>query len=128
MNELPQTLIEAVRYFSDLEICNAYMKRIKWPDGKITCPACDACGDRVGEIATRKVLKCKDCKKQFSLVDGTLFANSRLPLSHWFVAIWCVANGDEISSRSLGVALNLRQPSAWRMLVDVRKASIRIAH
>ena len=27
--DTPCTLIEAVRYFSDLEVCNAYMARIR---------------------------------------------------------------------------------------------------
>ncbi len=29
MNELPTTLIGAVRYFSDLDICDEYMKRMR---------------------------------------------------------------------------------------------------
>lgn len=29
MDDLPQTLLEAVRYFSDLAVCNAYMRRIR---------------------------------------------------------------------------------------------------
>lgn len=55
-NDLPDTLIEAVRYFADLDVCTAYMRKIKWPDGKITCPACGAHGERIGEIATRRMV------------------------------------------------------------------------
>jgi hypothetical protein len=44
----PETLMEAVRYFADLEICDAYMRRIKWPRGRIVCPHCGC--DRIGEI------------------------------------------------------------------------------
>ena len=29
----PETLMDAVKYFADLEICDLYMRRIKWPDG-----------------------------------------------------------------------------------------------
>ncbi|MDP6557848.1 MAG: transposase, partial [Pirellulaceae bacterium] len=58
----PKTLIEAVRVFSDVDLCNEYMVRIKWADGKITCPKCGACGDRIGKIETRKMLRCKDCR------------------------------------------------------------------
>ncbi len=47
MNETgPQTLIEAVRYFTDKKICAEYMVKIKWPDGVIRCPKCKARGDR----------------------------------------------------------------------------------
>ena len=37
-DDLPKTLLDAVRYFSDLTVCNDYMRRIKWPDGKPTGP------------------------------------------------------------------------------------------
>ena len=33
MIDCPKTLIEAVRYFADLDVCHAYMASIKWPDG-----------------------------------------------------------------------------------------------
>ena len=51
----PETLLEAVRYFADLEICNAYMRHIKWPDGKAVCPHCGA--DRIGEIKGTDILE-----------------------------------------------------------------------
>jgi hypothetical protein len=36
----PETLLSAVRYFADLDVCNVYMRKIKWPKGKVTCPHC----------------------------------------------------------------------------------------
>lgn len=47
--ESPSTLIEAVRVFSDLNVCHRFMIGVKWPDGDITCPRCG--GDQVGNIA-----------------------------------------------------------------------------
>ncbi len=123
MNDAQQTLLEAVRYFSDLDTCNAYMQRIKWPDGKIVCPKCGAKGDRIGEIATRKMLRCKDCRCQFSHKVGTIFEESPLGLDKWFVAVWCVANHKNgISSHELARAIGVRQPSAWFMLHRIREA------
>ena len=40
LDEIPATLLESVRYFSDVDNCNAFMAEIKWPDGKIVCPKC----------------------------------------------------------------------------------------
>ena len=123
MEEMPQTLMEAVRYFADIDLCNAYMQRIKWPDGKIVCPKCGATGDRIGEIATRRMLRCKDCRCQFSHKVGTLSESSPLALDKWFVAVWCVANHKNgISSHELARALGVRQPSAWFMLHRIREA------
>lgn len=123
MTDTPQTLIEAVRYFSDLEVCNAYMARIRWTDGKPVCPACGAKGDRVGAIATRQMLRCKDCRKQFSHKVGTIFEDSPLGLDKWFVAVWAIANcKNGISSHELGRALGVTQKTAWFMLHRIRKA------
>src|SRR6185312_10061607 len=115
MQELPKTLLDAVRYFSDLTICHKYMQSIKWPDGKIVCPHCQS--ERIGEIATRHLLRCKDCRKQFSSKVGTIFEDSPLGLDKWFVAVWCIANAKNgISSHELGRALGVPQKTAWFML------------
>lgn len=119
----PKTLLEAVRYFSDLSVCNDYMRKIKWPDGKVTCPRCG--GNRIGEIATRSMLRCKDCRKQFSYKVGTIFEDSPLGLDKWFVAVWCIANAKNgISSHELGRALGVTQKTAWFMLHRIRKAML----
>ncbi|MEX0704851.1 MAG: IS1595 family transposase [Planctomycetales bacterium] len=119
--ETPKTLIEAVRFFSDIDACNQYMAGIKWPDGKIICPHCG--GDRIGEIKTRRMLRCKDCRKQFSYKVGTIFEDSPLGLDKWFVAVWCVTNDKNgISSYELHRALGVTQKSAWHMLHRIRLA------
>lgn len=123
MTDLPETLMEAVRYFADLKICDEYMRRIKWPDGKIVCPHCQSSGDRIGEVASRHLLRCKDCRKQFSHKVDTIFEDSPLGLDKWFVAVWCIANHKNgISSHELGRAIGVTQKTAWFMLHRVRKA------
>jgi len=117
----PETLIEAVRYFADLEICNQYMCRIKWPDGKVACPNCG--GERIGEIKSRHLIRCKECRKQFSYKVGTIFEDSPLGLDKWFVAVWAIANcRNGISSHELGRALGVTQKTAWFMLHRIRLA------
>jgi transposase-like protein len=121
MAATPKTLLQAVRHFSNLEVCNEYMKQIKWPDGKIVCPHCN--GDRIGEIKTRNMLRCKACRKQFSYKVGTIFEDSPLGLDKWFVAVWCITNAKNgISSYELSRALGVTQKSAWHMLHRVRLA------
>jgi transposase-like protein len=123
MSQTPKNLIEAVRYFSDVDACNEYMASIKWPDGKIVCPKCGC--DRVGKIETRKMLKCKEpkCRKQFSYKVGTIFEDSPLGLDKWFVAVWCITNAKNgISSYELARSLGVTQKSAWHMLHRVRLA------
>src|SRR6266576_3411729 len=119
----PQTLIEAVRYFSDLDVCHNYMLSIKWPDGKITCPKCG--GENVGNIASRRMLQCraKGCRKQFYEKVGTIFEDSPLGLDKWFVAVWVIANcKNGVSSCELARAIGVQQKSAWFMLHRIRCA------
>ncbi len=121
MQDLPQSLLDAVRYFSDLSICDAYMRKIKWPDGKPICPKCE--GNRISEIASRHKLRCKDCRKEFSHKLDTIFEDSPLGLDKWFVAVWCIANAKNgISSHELGRALGVTQKTAWFMLHRIREA------
>lgn len=123
MTDTPSTLLEAVRYFSDLATCDAYMRRIRWPGGTIVCPSCGAKGVRIGEIATRRMLRCKDCRKQFSHKVGTIFEDSPLGLDKWFVAVWAIANcKNGISSHELARAIGVTQKTAWFMLHRIRKA------
>jgi transposase-like protein len=117
----PESLIDAVKYFADLKICNDYMRRIKWPDGHVTCPHCS--GENVGEFASRPVLKCYGCRKQFSFKTGTIFEDSTLGLDKWLVAVWAVANAKNgISSHELGRALGVTQKTAWFMSHRIREA------
>ena len=119
----PTTLIEAVRHYSDLDVCNEYMVRIKWPDGIIRCPNCGS--DNVGRILTRKMLRCnaKGCGKQFSYKVGTIFEDSPLGLDKWFVAVWSITNAKNgISSCELARALGVTQKTGWFMLHRIRRA------
>jgi transposase-like protein len=122
-DDTPSTLIEAVRYFADRAVCEQYMREIRWPDGDVACPHCSATGDRIGEIKSRHKYQCKACRKQWSNKVGTIFEDSPLPLGHWFVAVWAVANcKNGISSHELSRALGVQQRTAWFMLHRIRHA------
>ena len=119
----PQTLLEAVRYFSDIDVCHEYMIKIRWPDGNIKCPKCGC--DRIGRIASRRMLQCreKSCRKQFSTKCGTIFEDSPLGLDKWFTCVWLIVNAKNgISSHELSRALGVSQKSTWHMLHRVRAA------
>jgi transposase-like protein len=74
-------------------------------------------------ISTRRLWKCKGCKKQFSVKLGTIFEDSPLGLDKWLPAVWLIANSKNgISSHELGRALGVTQKSAWFMLHRIRLA------
>jgi len=120
----PKTLIEAVTYYSDEQLCRDVMVQVKWPSGKIVCPVCGC--DQCKQMPTRPhYLRCSEagCRKQFSYKVGTIFEDSPLSLSVWFVAVWCIANAKNgISSCELARAVGVTQKSAWFMLHRIRTA------
>ncbi|MBL9114001.1 MAG: IS1595 family transposase [Verrucomicrobiaceae bacterium] len=120
-NTFPETLTEAIRYFSDPDKAFAFMKSLRWPDGNVTCAKCGC--DRVSFLSTRKVWKCLDCKKQFSAKVGTIFEDSALGYDKWFPAFWMIVNAKNgISSCELARAIGVTQKSAWHMLHRIRLA------
>jgi transposase-like protein len=116
----PQNLLEAVRYFSDLDVCTDFVAKLRWPNGPV-CPRCG--GVEYSYISTRRLWKCKACKKQYSVKLGTIFEDSALGLDKWLPAVWLAANSKNgISSHELGRALGTTQKSAWFMLHRIRLA------
>src|SRR5436190_7257274 len=116
----PNSLTEAIRYFSDKDTALTFLAALRWPKG-VTCPACD--GKDPGFLKTRRIYKCRDCGRQFSAKLGTIFEDSPLGLDKWLPAIWMLANSKNgISSYELGRALGVTQKTAWFMLHRIRLA------
>ena len=116
----PTTLLEAIRYFSDLDVATEYVAGLRWPDGFV-CPHCG--GREYSYVSTRRLWKCKSCKKQSSVKVGTILEDSALGLDKWLPAIWVAANPESgISSHELARALGTTQKSAWFMLHRIAEA------
>ncbi len=121
----PTCLVEAIVYFSDLDVCTEYVAKLRWPSGPV-CPRCGCM--EYSYLTTRRLWKCKACKKQYSVKVGTIFEESRLGLDKWLPAVWLAANSKNgISSHELGRALGITQKSAWFMLHRIRLAMQRKA-
>jgi transposase-like protein len=116
----PTTLIEAIRYFSDLDVATEFVASLRWADGW----ACPNCGEREHSyLTTRRLWKCKACKKQTSVKVGTIFEDSPMWLDKWLPAVWLIANSKNgVSSHELARALGITQKSAWFMLHRIRLA------
>jgi transposase-like protein len=119
--EFPETLSEAIKYFADADKAVTFMASIRWPDGKAKCPNCKS--EDVGYLTTRRVWKCRECAKQFSVKVGTIFEDSALGFDKWLPAFWMIVNAKNgISSCELARALGVTQKTAWFMLHRIRLA------
>src|SRR5207244_9151611 len=119
--QLPKTLQEAVSYFSDPQRMFDYAVKLRWPDGKVTCPRCNS--PEHSFISTRRIWFCKDCKKQFTVKVGTIFEDSALGMDKWMIAVWLIVNAKNgISSYEIAKAVGITQKSAWHMLHRIRAA------
>ena len=113
-NASPASLLEAVTFFSDPDTSLAFVARLRWPDGVVKCPRCAAA--EATFLSTRRLWKCRACKKQFSAKVGTIFEDSPIPLEKWLPALWLVVNcKNGISSYELARALKVSQRAAWFM-------------
>jgi transposase-like protein len=120
--EYPTTLVDAVKYFSNEQVCIDEVAAMRWPDGQVFCPNCGEVGNTLW-LANQKRWKCRGCKKQFSVKVGTIFHDSPLGLDKWMVAMWMLANcRNGVSSCEIARTIGITQKSAWHMMHRIRKA------
>lgn len=121
--DYPANLGEFFDWFQTDSDCWAYLVRLRWPDG-FRCPAC---GGSDAWLTKRSLFVCVECQRQTSVLVGTVFEGSRLPLLQWFRAAWL------ITSRKSGVSASTIQEelglgsykTAWTLQHKLRKAMVR---
>jgi transposase-like protein len=102
------------------DVCTEFVAKLRWPNGPV-CPRCRCV--EYSYLTTRRVWKCKGCKKQYTVKLGTIFERSPLGLDKWLPAVWLIANSKNgISSHELARSLGVTQKSAWFMLHRIRLA------
>lgn len=123
-------LATLAKHFSDEDAARELLERMRWPNG----PVCPRCKSTVAYRLTPRVeskrpvrkgvLKCKGCRKQFTVTVGTIFENSHIPLSKWLLAIHLLCSSKKgMSAHQLMRMLNLKSyKSAWFMAHRIRYA------
>ena len=106
--------------FGTEEACRQALFAMHWREG-LTCPACGHRG--FCQLKTRQLFQCNRCKKQLRLTAGTVFQDTKLPLTTWFAAIYHLTQSKNgISSIELGRRLGVRQATAWLMKHKLMRA------
>lgn len=121
--ELPKTLQQAIKFFSDDLTCIKLIASRRWKDGKAICPKCGDTNNTF--LLSRKVWQCKnkDCRKQFSVKVGTIFEDSPIGLDKWLIAVWLITSAKNgISSYEIHRSIGVTQKTAWFMMHRIRLA------
>src|ERR1035437_4852902 len=118
----PDTLQEAIVYFSDPVNCREYLVARRWPNG-VTCPRCTSKDVLFLEKYNRWHCRAKHPAPQFTLKTGTIMEDSPIGLDKWMTAMWQVVNcKNGISSYEVHRAIGITQKSAWFMDHRIRLA------
>jgi transposase-like protein len=121
--EFPETMQQLFDQFSTEEDCLRYLGNVRW-DGAFRCPSC---AHTSAWSIRRGCLRCTRCRSDTSATEGTVFAHSRIPLTLWFLAVWCVVSQKQgVSALGLARALGIkRQKTGWQLLQKIRRGMIR---
>jgi transposase-like protein len=123
MEDYPRSLTELEARFRTEPACRDYLLKLRWPEGFV----CPRCGTRSAWTTNRNLLVCAGCQYQGSLTAGTIFQDTRKPLTLWFRAIWWVTTQKNGAS-ALGLQRILGLGSyvtAWTWLHKLRRAMVR---
>lgn len=113
-----------------------FLEELRW-DGMPFCPHCastrvyflqprdgtESRKTRTGTRSERRVWKCGGCRKQFSVLTGTIFHGTKIPVKTWlFVVFELCSNKNGVAAREIERRYDLTPKSAWFMLHRIREA------
>jgi len=107
------SLVDFFKNYGSEDQCTEALFKWRWPDGF----RCQDCGsDHYSIVKTRRLYQCSKCHHQTSLISGTIFEQTKLPLTIWFLTIYLITQAKTGLSalelkRQVGVSYN----TAWSM-------------
>lgn len=124
--QYPGSYAEVRAWFPDDEACMDYLDWLRWPAG-LVCPACGHTATPSAAVVSGRVWRCGACTKRVSRTAGTIFQDTRTPLTVWFAAGWYMAaDPGGVSALTMQKLLGLGSyQTAWAMLHRYRTAMVR---
>ena len=100
------------QYGSD-EQCEAALIASRWPQG-FACPVCGGPASCSFRRQGRLYWQCASCRHQCSVISGTIFESTKLPLTRWFLAMHLLTQAkNNVSALELMRHLGVSYPTAW---------------
>src|ERR1043165_9047463 len=110
--------------FKDATKARSYLEKLLWADGRV-CGYCGTIDDSTELPARPGFYQCnsKGCRKQFTVMVGTVFERSHIPLNKWLMAAFLLcASKKGMSAHQMHRMLGITYKSAWFMCHRLREA------
>lgn len=115
-------LMDIIQKFSTEKACRKHLAKVRFPKG-VPCVKCGAEPRRVSRIKTRDLYQCLECGYQYSPLVGTVFTDSHIPLTKWFIAIYLMCESKKsISASQVGRTIGVTYKTAWYLCHRIRAA------
>ena len=109
------SLTQLLFKYGEKSQCEAALENARWPEG-FRCPKCNSERHYRYRRNNQPIFQCGDCRAKLSLIEGTVFHSTKLPLTIWFQGMYFLTqNKNNISALELRRLLGISYPAAWRM-------------
>lgn len=131
------SVVKLIESIPDEASAYRFLEDMRWGDTPV-CPHCASENvvflvpkngstrlTRTGADSARRVWQCREkaCRKQFSVLTGTVFHGSKIPVRIWvFIVFDMVSSKNGISAREIERKYDLTPKSAWFAAHRVREA------
>lgn len=107
------SLPEFIRLYGTEKQCSTALECARWPHG-FHCPHCGDDRHNTHFRKERKIFQCYRCRRQTSVIAGTIFSSTKLPLTTWFLAMHLLTQSkNNVSALELSRLLGVSYNTAW---------------
>ncbi len=114
------SMYEFIKEFPTEDTAQDYLEERRWKSN-IECPHCGS--HKATRQKNPQYLRCRECRKVFTVRTGTVMERSHIGLDKWLYALYLLATARKgVSSLQMSKELGITQKSAWFMLHRLREA------
>lgn len=116
------SMTEFIQRYGTEAKCYRALYQWRWPKG-FRCPACGKRGRSRFRRGTTVYYQCRACRHQCTLISGTLFEGTKLPLRLWIQALYLLtATKTNLAALELMRHLGVNYKTAWRLKHKIMQA------
>lgn len=107
------SMVEFLERYGTEEQCHAAVVAMRWPNGFV-CPECGQTRHCTFERKGLTYWQCSACREQTTVMCGTIFESTKLPLTTWFLGMHFLTQAkNNVSALELKRHLGVRYKTAW---------------